>query len=77
MVVARRATIKHPMIMKAITQKDYKQVIREFKHLAAKRAVFCKNLKERCICVQEFDIAAALRTAQKGFELIASRNPKP
>jgi hypothetical protein len=59
--------------MKAITQKDYKRIIREFKRLAARRSVACKNLKERCIVVQEFDIAAALRTAQKGFEAIADR----
>ena len=49
---------------------SYARAIRHFKTKAGSRARMCKVLKEHAIVVQEFDLAAALRDAEKRFDKI-------
>ncbi len=50
---------------------SYARAAAEFKQHAADRAKICCCLKEHAIVMQEFDLAAALRDAQKRFMKIA------
>ena len=50
---------------------SHARALRHFKVKAGSRARMCKALKEHAIVAQEFDLAAALRDAQKQFEKIA------
>jgi hypothetical protein len=51
--------------------RSYTRAFLTFKSKAGSRARMCKALKEHAICAQEFDLAAALRDAQKRFERIS------
>lgn len=46
------------------------RALKQFKSKARSRAIMCRALKEHAIVAQEFDLAAALRDAQKRFEKI-------
>jgi len=51
--------------------RSHRRAIKHFKSKARNRARMCRVLKEHAICAQEFDLAAALRDAQKRFEKIS------
>ena len=46
---------------------SYERAIHQFKTKARSRARLCKALKEHAVVIQEFDLAAALRDAEKSF----------
>ena len=50
---------------------SHTRALATFKTKSRSRARMCRALKEHAICSQEFDLAAALRDAQKRFENIA------
>lgn len=51
--------------------RSYTRAYLQFNKKARSRARMCKALKEHAIVMQEFDLAAAFRDAQKRFEKIA------
>ena len=51
--------------------RSHHRAIATFRSKARSRARMCRVLKEHAICAQEFDLAAALRDAQKRFEKIS------
>lgn len=51
---------------------NYQRIVTDFPRHAAARAAMLKNLKERCIVIQDFELAACLRDAQKRFETYAN-----
>lgn len=51
--------------------RSYQRALSQFKSKARSRARMCRALKEHAIVAQEFGLAAALRDAQKRFEIIA------
>ena len=50
--------------------RSFQRAFKQFKSKARSRARMCRALKEHAIAAQEFDLAAALRGAQKRFEKI-------
>jgi hypothetical protein len=54
----------------------YARVPDQFPRHAAGWSRFLKNLKERAIVIQDFDLAASLREAQKKLEAYIPKNSK-
>lgn len=49
---------------------SHARAIKQFHRKARNRSRMCRVLKEHAICAQEFDLAAALRDAEKRFRFI-------
>ena len=50
---------------------SYTRALTTYKSKARNRARMCRALKEHAICAQDFDLAAALRDAEKRFQIVA------